>query len=226
MSTSTKPKTAASATDYVVKDIGLAEWGRKEISIAETEMPGLMATREEFGPGQPLRGARIAGSLHMTIQTAVLIETLTAHRRRRALGVMQHLFDAGSRRRRDRRRRHAGLRGQGRVARRVLGLHPPHFRMARRRRPEHDPRRRRRRHAADASRHAGRDQSGRDRQADQRGRGSPVRGDRQAAEGEARLVHQDGQGAEGRHRGNHDRRAPALPDGEGRPAAVPRHQRQ
>ncbi len=64
--------------DYVVKDIGLAEWGRKEIAIAETEMPGLMAIREEFGPEQPLRGARIAGSLHMTIQTAVLIETLTA----------------------------------------------------------------------------------------------------------------------------------------------------
>jgi adenosylhomocysteinase len=68
----------ASAADYVVKDIGLAEWGRKEISLAETEMPGLMATREEFGPKQPLKGARIAGSLHMTIQTAVLIETLTA----------------------------------------------------------------------------------------------------------------------------------------------------
>ena len=68
------PKTA----DYVVKDIGLADWGRKEISMAESEMPGLMATREEYGPGQPLRGARIAGSLHMTIQTAVLIETLKA----------------------------------------------------------------------------------------------------------------------------------------------------
>jgi adenosylhomocysteinase len=68
---------ATSAPDYVVKDIGLAAWGRKEIAIAETEMPGLMATREEFGPKQPLRGARIAGSLHMTIQTAVLIETLT-----------------------------------------------------------------------------------------------------------------------------------------------------
>jgi adenosylhomocysteinase len=64
--------------DFVVKDIGLAEWGRKEIAIAETEMPGLMATREEFGPQQPLRGARICGSLHMTIQTAVLIETLQA----------------------------------------------------------------------------------------------------------------------------------------------------
>jgi adenosylhomocysteinase len=64
--------------DYVVKDIGLADFGRKEISIAETEMPGLMATREEFGKAQPLKGARIAGSLHMTIQTAVLIETLKA----------------------------------------------------------------------------------------------------------------------------------------------------
>ncbi len=68
----------AAAADHVVKDIGLAEWGRKEIAIAETEMPGLMATRDEFGPHQPLRGARICGSLHMTIQTAVLIETLEA----------------------------------------------------------------------------------------------------------------------------------------------------
>ena len=68
----------AAAKDYVVKDIGLAEWGRKEIAIAEIEMPGLMATREEFGAKQPLKGARICGSLHMTIQTAVLIETLTA----------------------------------------------------------------------------------------------------------------------------------------------------
>ncbi|MEL7047474.1 MAG: adenosylhomocysteinase [Pseudomonadota bacterium] len=65
-------------TDYVVADIGLAGYGRKEINIAETEMPGLMATREEYGPQQPLKGARIMGSLHMTIQTAVLIETLTA----------------------------------------------------------------------------------------------------------------------------------------------------
>src|SRR5215208_5535422 len=65
-------------TDYIVKDISLAEFGRKEISLAETEMPGLMATREEYGPKQQLKGARIEGSLHMTIQTAVLIETLAA----------------------------------------------------------------------------------------------------------------------------------------------------
>ena len=64
--------------DYVIADIGLADYGRAEIRIAETEMPGLMALREEFGPSQPLKGARITGSLHMTIQTAVLIETLTA----------------------------------------------------------------------------------------------------------------------------------------------------
>lgn len=66
------------STDYKVKDISLAEWGRKEISIAEGEMPGLMALREEYGTSKPLKGARIAGCLHMTIQTAVLIETLTA----------------------------------------------------------------------------------------------------------------------------------------------------
>ncbi|HLL29900.1 MAG TPA: adenosylhomocysteinase, partial [Allosphingosinicella sp.] len=64
--------------DYVIRDIGLADYGRKEIEIAETEMPGLMALREEFGQSKPLTGARITGSLHMTIQTAVLIETLTA----------------------------------------------------------------------------------------------------------------------------------------------------
>ena len=64
--------------DYVVRDIALADFGRKEIEIAETEMPGLMALRAEFGEAKPLKGARIAGSLHMTIQTAVLIETLVA----------------------------------------------------------------------------------------------------------------------------------------------------
>ncbi len=68
----------STAHDYVIADISLADWGRREIAIAETEMPGLMAIREEFAAAQPLKGARIAGSLHMTIQTAVLIETLTA----------------------------------------------------------------------------------------------------------------------------------------------------
>ena len=64
--------------DFHVADLKLANWGRKEIRIAETEMPGLMAIRDEYAKSQPLKGARITGSLHMTIQTAVLIETLTA----------------------------------------------------------------------------------------------------------------------------------------------------
>jgi adenosylhomocysteinase len=72
MATTTTP----GATDYKVKDITLADWGRKEISIAEHEMPGLVSVRRKFGPGKPLKGVRITGSLHMTIQTAVLIETL------------------------------------------------------------------------------------------------------------------------------------------------------
>jgi len=71
-------KTAASTSDYKVADLTLADFGRKEIAIAETEMPGLMAIREELARTQPLKGARISGSLHMTIQTAVLIETLQA----------------------------------------------------------------------------------------------------------------------------------------------------
>ena len=64
--------------DYRIADIALADWGRKEMALAEVEMPGLMAVRAEYGTAQPLAGARIAGSLHMTIQTAVLIETLKA----------------------------------------------------------------------------------------------------------------------------------------------------
>src|SRR5687768_4832485 len=75
MSAVAKP---ASQGDFHVADLKLADWGRKEILIAETEMPGLMAIREEFAKSQPLKGARITGSLHMTIQTAVLIETLQA----------------------------------------------------------------------------------------------------------------------------------------------------
>src|SRR5712672_1808322 len=77
MNAAVKPTTSASG-DFRVADLALADWGRKELTIAETEMPGLMAIREEYAQQQPLRGARIAGSLHMTIQTAVLIETLQA----------------------------------------------------------------------------------------------------------------------------------------------------
>src|SRR6476469_8236807 len=75
---STKTITETKTNDYKVADITLAEWGRKEISIAEKEMPGLMAIREKYAVGKPLAGVRVTGSLHMTIQTAVLIETLVA----------------------------------------------------------------------------------------------------------------------------------------------------
>jgi len=75
---STKPSAKSKTPDYHVKDITLADWGRKEIAIAEHEMPGLMSVRKKFGPSKALDGVRITGSLHMTIQTAVLIETLVA----------------------------------------------------------------------------------------------------------------------------------------------------
>ena len=71
-------KPVAAFTDYVIADISLAAWGRKEFKVAETEMPGLMAMRHEFAASQPLKGARITGSIHMTIQTGVLVETLQA----------------------------------------------------------------------------------------------------------------------------------------------------
>ena len=132
--------------DYVVKDIGLADWGRKEISHRRNR---------DARPDGDARGIRAAAAAQGRAH-----RRLAAHdhpdrgadrdaqgaRRRRALGLLQHLFDAGPRRRRDRRRRHAGLRGQGREPEGLLGLHPPHLRMARRRRAQHDPRRRRRRH--------------------------------------------------------------------------------
>ena len=94
----------ADRSDFKVADLSLAEFGRKEIRLAEHEMPGLMATREEFAAAQPLKGARITGSLHMTIQTAVLIETLVALGAEVRWVLVQHLLHAGPRRRRRRRR--------------------------------------------------------------------------------------------------------------------------
>ena len=110
-------------TDYKVADLSLAAYGRKEIQLAEHEMPGLMSTRREFADAQPLKGARITGSLHMTIQTAVLIETLTSLGAEVPLGVLQHLLHPGPRRRRDRRGRHPRLRLEGRDAGGVLVVH-------------------------------------------------------------------------------------------------------
>jgi hypothetical protein len=165
----------AEFTDYVVADISLAAWGRKEIEIAETEMPGLMALREEFGRAQPLKGARVAGSLHMTIQTAVLIETL------QALGAEVRWASCNVFSTQD----HAaaaiaaggtpGVRLQGREPGGILGVHPPHLRMERRRHAEHDPRRRRRCDPADPSRHEGGEGPLGGRQSDQRRGGSPLR---------------------------------------------------
>src|SRR5271154_6644097 len=77
-SKSAKPSKPAGSLEFKVADLSLAEWGRKEIMLAEQEMPGLMAVREEYARQQPLKGLKIMGSLHMTIQTAVLIETLSA----------------------------------------------------------------------------------------------------------------------------------------------------
>ena len=139
------------AGEYIVKDISLADFGRKEISLAETEMPGLMATREEYGPKQPLQGRahrRLAAHDHPDRSAD---RDLERARRRRALGLVQHLFDAGPCRRRDRRCRHSGVRRQGREPEGLLGLHRQAVRVARRRHPEHDPRRRRRRHDVRAS---------------------------------------------------------------------------
>ena len=221
-SAKSKPK----AGDYVIKDISLAPWGRNEISLAETEMPGLMATREEYGPLQPLRGARVAGSLHMTIQTAVLIETLTA------LGADVRWASCNIYSTQD--HAAAAIAQAGTPVFAVKGeslvdywdYTAPHLRMARRRLPQHDPRRRRRRHAAVASRHAGRDQPG--------VLAHPGNEEEEVlfAAIKKRIKDQPGwytktrQGNPRRHRRDHDRRAPALSDGQGRPPAVPGDQRQ
>jgi hypothetical protein len=116
--------------DYVIADLGLADWGRKEIRIAETEMPGLMAIREEFAAARPLQGRahhRFAAHDHPDRGAD---RDADRARRRGALGLVQHLLDPGSRRRRHRRRRRRGLRRQGRVAAGLLGLHAPHLRVA------------------------------------------------------------------------------------------------
>src|SRR5215203_1215193 len=211
-------KTSAPHHDYLVKDIGLAEWGRKEIAIAESEMPGLMTVREEYGPKQPLRGARIAGSLHMTIQTAVLIETL------KTLGaVVQYLLDPGPRGGGDRGLRRAGLRLQGREPRGVLGLHGASVRLARRRRSEPDPGRRRRRDDAGPPGPARRARRYRlPRSARLGGGGDLLRARQAPPQAQAqRLVRRARRLDPRRLGGDHDRRAPALHHGEGGQAPLP-----
>ena len=227
MTVHTKPK-AAAASEYIVKDIGLAEFGRKELSLAETEMPGLMATREEYGPKQPLKGARIAGSLHMTIQTGVLIETLTA------LGADVRWVSCNIYSTQD----HAAaaiaaagvpvfaVKGEtlkdywdytaklfdwhgGGYPNMILddGGDATHVRPPRRARREW-------RHGVP-------------RQAGFGGRGSLLRAAQEAAQGKAEgLLQGDRRQHQGRLRGDHHRRAPPLRHAEGRHAVVARHQRE
>ena len=219
---------AASANpDYVIKDIGLADWGRKELAIAETEMPGLMATREEYGPEQPLRGARICGSLHMTIQTAVLIETL------KALGADVRWASCNI------------YSTQDHAAAAVAASGTPVFAVKGETLKDYWDYQHRIFEWGDGGtpnmilddggdatllihlgQRAEQGETGLDQQADQRGRGSPVRGDQAAAQGQARLVHQECRVHPRRDRGNHDRRAPALRNAEEGHAALACDQRQ
>ena len=169
-----------SFTDFKVADLALADWGRKEIAIAETEMPGLMAIRDEFAPEQPLRGARIAGSLHMTIQTAVLIETL------QALGAEVRWASCNIYSTQDHAAAAIAARGTPVFAYKGETLDEYwdythrifEWRAGERTgRAEHDPRRRRRRDAARAPRRAGRDRPVVHRASDERGGDRALRGD-------------------------------------------------
>ena len=118
-------------TDYLVKDINLADFGRKEIAIAETEMPGLVYVREEYRQEQPLKGAKITGSLHMTIQTAVLIETLVALGAEVRWASCKYLLNSRSRSGSNCSTRNSCVCIQRRNIRRILGLHTSHHGLAR-----------------------------------------------------------------------------------------------
>ncbi len=135
-------------TDFKVADLSLAEWGRKEISIAEQEMPGLMAIRRKYAKEKPLAGIRITGSLHMTIQTAVLIETLSESGRPGSLGELQYFFHAGPRRRRHRGHWCSSFCLEGRIARRLLVVYVSGAQPSGRQRTAAHRRRWRRRHPA------------------------------------------------------------------------------
>ena len=228
---------APATVDYKVADLALAELGRKEIQLAEHEMPGLMQIREDYAPTQPLAGARITGSLHMTVQTAVLIETLTA------LGADVRWASCNIFSTQDpaaaavvvgpdgtvgRSQGRPGLRLEGRDAGGVLVVHREGAHLARRR-AEHDPRRRRRRDAADpqGGRVRGRRPRARPRRP-QRARSSASCSScstRSLADDPAE-VHADGRQHPRRHRGDDDRRHAPLRDAAGGDPPVPGHQRQ
>ncbi len=241
MSVMTPAAPAGTTTnDFKVADLTLAAFGRKEITLAEHEMPGLMAIRREFAAEQPLRGARIMGSLHMTIQTAVLIETLTA------LGAEVRWCSCNIFSTQD----HAaaavavGPEGtpedpqgvpvfawKGETLEEYWWCTEQALLAGTRRpgeRPEHDPRRRRRRDAARAQGHRVRGRRRGARSGERRLRGArrdPLAADALADGGPAALD-EARRGRQRRDRGDDDGRAPALPDGRVGRAAVPGDQRQ
>ena len=134
--------------DFAVKDLSLAEWGRKTIQVSEHEMPGLMSIRKKYGPLKPLKGVRITGSLHMTIETAILIETLVelgASVRWASCNIFSTQDHAAAAIAAG---RHPRLRPQGRNARGILGLHAGRAHAPRQPGPATHRGRRRRRHAA------------------------------------------------------------------------------
>ena len=214
------------AGDFVVADLKLADWGRKEIRIAETEMPGLMAIREEFASQQPLRGARITGSLHMTIQTAVLIETL------QALGAEVRWASCNIYSTQD--HAAAAIAAKGTAVFAVKGESLDDYWDYTHRIFEwpdggllqHDPRRRRRRDAAAAPRQQGREGRVGDCPPGERGRGVAVQVDQGKARVEPVVVLDAPGEDQGRHRRDDHRRQAPVPDGQGRPARVPGDQRQ
>ena len=223
--------TADRTHDFKVADLSLADYGRKEIELAEHEMPGLMALREEYGDAQPLKGARITGSLHMTIQTAVLIETLVA------LGAEVRWASCNIFSTQDHAARApiAADRGipvfawKGETLEEYWWCTEQALDVGRRPGPEHDPRRRRRRDAARPQGRRVRDGRRGARPGDRRQRGVRASSStllQRSLEEDPQRWTRDRRGHQGRHRGDDDRRAPPLPDAEGRHAAVPGDQRQ
>ena len=206
-----------SFNDFRVADLGLADWGRKEIAIAETEMPGLMAIRDELAPEQPLRGARIAGSLHMTIQTAVLIETL------QALGALVRWASCNIYSTQDHAAAAIAAAGtpvfayKGETLDEYWNTRTGSSQVGRESGPEHDPGRRRRRHAARAPGRAPRPIRHvlRTPRATRSVRCS--RRSRRGSRGFEVLFAQEGRDP-WRHRGNDDGRQAPLPDAPGEAA--------
>ena len=212
--------------DFVVADLKLADWGRKEIRIAETEMPGLMAIREEYASQQPLRGARITGSLHMTIQTAVLIETL------QALGAEVRWASCNIFSTQDHAAAAIAVKGTPVFAYKGESLVEywdythrifewPDGQLL-----EHDPRRRRRRDPAAAPGHARGIRRDPAEPSRQRRRDLPVRRDQGEAREGSEVVFHASRADQGRDRGDDHRRASPVPHAQGRHAQVPGDQRQ